>query len=118
MIKLKSLIETHIWRTDIDTPDEVIDVVHKIITIIQRDAPKDNINDLYNIDCLYGSWYIKKSVKSNKKDWMLGFDDSNKLWEICYTINGEIYKRNKLNKSSLEYVIDRWTKGIHPIIKL
>jgi len=103
----------HTWTTTVGTPDEVINAVHNIIKVIERDVPKESSVDWFHISFENGIWYISKPKMKGIRHWILGFNAQTKMWKIYYIKDDAIHKSGELkNNAALNYIISSWAKGI------
>jgi GNAT superfamily N-acetyltransferase len=103
----------HTWTTPENTPDEVINAIHNIIKVIERDAPKESSVDWFHISFENGIWYISKPKMKGERHWILGFNEQTKQWKIYYIKDNVIHKSGELkNNSAVNFMIGSWVKGL------
>jgi hypothetical protein len=120
MIKLKNLLTEgeYLWDSPNGTPEEVINTVHEILRVVERDAPMDVAMQWFHITHAPKSeggdwWIIDKSIKRGQRYWILAFNIDTKHWQTWYIEQGRVHRIADLNnQASVNYMIDKWVKGL------
>ena len=118
MIKLKQLLkEIHrqiTWPTPENVPDEVVNVLHRIMEValhstVAKGKPVE-AGDIFKLyDWEGGHWIIENR---KNKGIMLSYNVNNSSWRVygIELFRGKIQKGVKLDESQLDYVIKNWVK--------